>query len=126
MRRTLSILSLSIAWLCANGSLWNVMQLVAWAKMFHDYSQIMPAVPALSLTFDLSKPCEICTMIQHGRDATRDTQSPVLLSTGDKLVLACETAAPVVMTAPDFYWPDVVNDVGPARSETVPLPPPRV
>ena len=35
VRRTLSIACLCLAWLCANGALWNVVQLVGWAKMFH-------------------------------------------------------------------------------------------
>jgi len=50
VRRKFSIGGLLLAWLCANGALWNVVQVVAWAKMLHDYSQVMPAVDGVVRT----------------------------------------------------------------------------
>ena len=71
MRRTISTTCLLLAWLCANGAVWNVVQVVAWAKMFHDYSQVMPVADALELTFDGSAPCDMCTIAQDGQDTAR-------------------------------------------------------
>ena len=72
MRRHVSVAFLLFAWLCANGSLWNVVQVVAWAKMFHDYARVMPAARALQVTFDGTKPCDICCAVQKAQDATRE------------------------------------------------------
>lgn len=52
VRRNLTFACLILAWLCANGAVWNVVQVVAWARMFHDYSQVMPAAQAVQITFD--------------------------------------------------------------------------
>jgi hypothetical protein len=127
VRRKLSIGCLLFAWLCANGAIWNVVQVVAWVKMYHDYSQVMPAARALQLTFDGSAPCDICKIAQTAQDATRD-QLPRDVAPGasDKLVLTFQSVAPLVVTAPDSAWPGVVNDAGLRRTEPVPVPPPRV
>lgn len=127
MRRGLSIFALCLAWLCANGALWNVVQVAGWAKMFHDYSALMPAARAIEITFNGSAPCEFCHMSQSAEDTARqqlprDTE----LGTGmEKLFLVTGDAVAVVLTAPDFAWPHVVNDAGLMRPESVPVPPPR-
>ena len=127
VRRNFSLGSLLLAWLFANGAGWNVVQVVAWAKMFHDYSQVMPAAQALQLTFDGSKPCALCVISQKAQDAARD-QLPreAALGGGDKLVLSCELPGPVILSVPDFAWPGAVDAAGPARTEAVPVRPPRV
>ena len=128
MRRRVSIVALCLAWLFANGAVWNVVQAVAWAKMFHDYSQVMPAARALRITLDGSAPCSLCHAVQKAQDTARE-QLPRDAALGggmEKLLLACESAPAVVLAAPDFAWPGVVNDAGPARTEAVPVPPPRV
>ncbi len=128
MRRILSIVSLLLAWLCANGAVWNAVQAVAWAKMFHDYSQIMPAAKALRITFDGSAPCRLCHIAQKAQDTARE-QLPRDTALGggmEKLLLISESAPTVVVTAPDFTWPGVVDDAGLMRTEPVPVRPPRV
>ena len=127
MRRNLSFGCLLFAWLCANGALWNVVQVVAWAKMYHDYSQIMPAARALQITFDGSAPCDLCRLSQSAEETARQ-QLPHDAALGggvEKLVLASESLPVVVIAAPDFTWPGVLNDAGPARTDSVPVPPPR-
>ena len=57
VRRRISIAALCLAWLCANGAIWNAVQVVAWARMFQDYSQGMPLAQALQLTFSGEAPC---------------------------------------------------------------------
>ena len=127
MRRHFSIGCLLLAWLCANGALWNVVQVVAWARMYHNFSQLMPAARALEVTFDGSAPCELCHVAQAGQKAARD-QSPKdadLAGGQEKLLLASENATAFVLNAPESDWPGVAHDAGLQRPELVPVPPPR-
>ncbi len=127
MRRKLSISCLLFAWLCANGALWNVVQVVAWGKMLHDYSLVMPLARAVQITFDGSAPCDLCRLSQSAEETARQ-QLPHEAALGggmEKLLLVSESLPAVILTAPDFVWPGVVNDAGPARTESVPVPPPR-
>lgn len=126
MRRKISIAALLVAWLCANGAVWNVVQLVAWAKMFHDYSEVLPASQALRLTFE-GDPCDLCHIAQGAQDTARE-QLPheAALGGSDRLLLACETTPTVVIAAPDTDWPGLVHVAGLTRTDAVPVPPPRV
>jgi hypothetical protein len=128
VRRHISIACLLLAWLCANGALWNVVQVVAWVKMFHDYSSTMPTAEALELTFDASKPCKLCCLAKSAEDTARK-QLPHDAALGggtEKLLLISECTPVVIVPAPDFAWPGVVDDTGLIRTEAVPVPPPRV
>lgn len=127
MRRNVSITCLLLAWLCANGALWNTVQVVGWMKMIHDYSESMTMTKAVEITFDGSAPCNLCHLSQKAENTARE-QMPrdALLSGGmKKLLLASEELVPVVLTAPEFSWPGAVNDAGMIRTESVPVPPPR-
>lgn len=127
MRRTLSTTGLLLAWLCANGAVWNVVQVVAWAKMFQDYAQVMPATDALALTFDGSTPCDLCRIAQGGQDAARE-QLPADAALGggaDKLLLMSDVVPTPVLIAPETEWPGLVHEAGLARTSAVPVPPPR-
>ena len=126
MRRRISIAALCLAWLCANGAIWNAVQVVAWAKMFHDYSQVMPVAKALKLTFNGEAPCDLCHLAESGKNAARE-QLPreEALGATDKFVLSFQATAPVVLTAPDSVWPGLVHEAGLLRTESVPVPPPR-
>lgn len=127
MRRTLSTTCLLLAWLCANGAGWNAVQAVAWARMFHDYSQVMPMADALELTFDGSAPCEMCSLAQGGQDAAR-RQLPRDAALGggmEKIILIADVAPAPVLVAPDFAWPGLAHETALARTEAVPVPPPR-
>lgn len=127
MRRPISTTCLLLAWLCANGAVWNVVQVVAWAKMFHDYSQVMPVTAALELTFDGSAPCDMCLIAQGGQDAARQ-QLPAEAALGggmEKIVLLADHVPAPVLVAPDTVWPGPVHEAGLMRTEAVPVPPPR-
>jgi hypothetical protein len=128
VRRRISIFALGLAWLCANGAVWNVVQVVGWAKMFHDYAQVMPAAKALQITFDGSAPCAFCHISQSAQDTARDQQPrDTALGGGmEKLLLMSESLPALVFTAPDFAWPGVTDDTGLTRTEAVPVTPPRV
>ncbi len=127
MRRKFSIACLLLAWLCANGAVWNVVQVVAWAKMIRDYSQVMPAAQAVERTFDGATPCKLCHLAQKGQDAARDSSSTAALGGGDeKILLIAECAPAPVLVSPDFSWPGAVDAAGLTRTDSVPVPPPRV
>jgi len=128
VRRYLSINCLLFAWLCAHGALWNVVQVVAWAKMFHDYSESMPAAEALQRTFDGSKPCKLCCIAKTAEDAASQQlpREAVLGGGVEKLLLISECVPLVVLPEPNFAWPGIVDDNGVIRKEAVPVPPPRV
>lgn len=127
MHRKLSIFCLFLAWLCAHGAIWNVVQVVGWAKMFHGYAQIMPATQALRLTFDGSAPCDFCEIAQTGQDAARDSKAPATLAGGvDKVLLIADCLPSPVLVAPKFSWSEVALNPGLTRIESVPVPPPRV
>lgn len=127
VRRHLAVTCLLLAWLCANGAVWNVVQVAGWAKMIRDYAQVMPVARAVELTFDGTAPCELCHLAQEGQDATRDPQAPAPPSGSlEKILLITECTAAPWMVAPDFAWPGVVDAAGRTRTESVPVPPPRV
>ncbi len=126
--RKFSILCLLFAWLCANGAVWNMVQVVAWGKMYLDYASVLPARIALRKTFDGSKPCELCTVVRQAEDAARD-QAPRDAEFGGgsvKLQLIAEAAPTIVLSRPAWTWPQSGNESGDERTERVPLPPPRV
>jgi hypothetical protein len=127
VRRRLSFAALCLAWLCANGAIWNAVQVVAWAKMIHDYSRVMPMERAIQVTFDGSAPCKLCLMSEHARDASRE-QLPheAALGAADKLLLAFQPAATFVLVPSAPAWPGIGDITGLCRTEPVPLPPPRV
>lgn len=128
MRRKLSLACLLAAWLCANGVVWNVVQVVGWAKMFHDYAKVMPVSQALRVTFDGSASCHFCSIAEKGSDTTREQtpQSAPLGSGLDKLLLAADFAGDFEFTPATTTWPDALPADARSRRERVPVPPPRV
>jgi hypothetical protein len=128
MRRKISIGCLLVAWFFANGALWNVVQVVAWVKMFHEYSETMPGGEALQRTFDGIKPCKLCCMANAAKDAAQKQhpRDEALGNGSEKLLLVSECALVVVARAPNFVWPDATDNAGLIRVDAVPVPPPRV
>jgi hypothetical protein len=127
VRRHVSTICLLLAWLCANGAVWNVVQVVAWAKMFHTYSQAMPASQALALTFDGSAPCDMCILAQDGQGTARSSlpREAALGGGTEKILLIAECAPAGVLVAPEISWPGIAHEVGVTRDDSVPVPPPR-
>ena len=123
MRRTVSIVSLCFAWLCANGALWNAVQVFAWGKMVHDYSQVMPLTKAIEKTFDGTASCEICVVVV---DAKGQQTAQQVERANDKVFLACERPTAIVVSVPEFEWPGAIHRTGLIRTEPVALRPPRL
>lgn len=127
MRRKLSLTCLLCAWFCANGVVWNVVQVVGWAKMIHDNAQTMSVTRAIEMTFSGEAPCNFCHISRTAED-TAQQQLPhdVLGSTSEKMILIADCAPAPLVLAPEVSWPDATHDVGLLRTESVPVPPPRV
>lgn len=125
MSRKLAIVSLSFAWLCANGVLWDAMQVFAWGKMIAGYAQAMPLGAALRETFDPAKPCEMCVGIAKAKDATQQQAPAPESSAAAKFHLAIHTVESPVFVAAHDAWPATRARLPRERTDPVPLPPPR-
>jgi hypothetical protein len=126
VRRRISTIALVIAWLCANGALWDAMQVAAWGKMFAGYSESMSITEALRETFDGSKPCEMCVGIAKAKDATTKQLPSPEQGAAAKFVLAIHVVdAPVFANDPG-NWTTSPLTVILERIDSVPVPPPRV
>ncbi len=126
MHRAFPTACLLFAWLCANGAVWDVVQACAWARMFTGYAQTLSVCDALRETFDPAKPCDLCRTVQKAQDAQRE-QAPVdaAFGTVEKILLTSDVPAPLVLTPPIREWPAAVAWKICARTERVPVPPPR-
>ncbi len=127
MRRKLSLVCLLLAWFCANGVVWNVVQVVGWAKMIHDYSEVMPVARAIEVTFSGEAPCRFCHLSRTAEDAAQQ-QLPhdVLGANAEKILLIADCVPAPLVLAPEVSWPGVADAAGLTRTDAVPVPPPRV
>lgn len=127
VRRLLAIASLAFGWLCANGALWDVMQLAAWGKMFAGYSATLPLGEALRQTLDPTKPCEMCVGIAKAKDdAAKHTPAPENASAGAKFLLALEGCDAPVFRRDAEVWAVLASAAPLDRGDPVRLRPPRV
>ena len=121
MRRLTHIIVLA-AFVFSCGGQWYVLQGVAWVKMLHDYSQMVPFTEAVSMTFSGKYPCEICKALAEKKQAENDK-----ICSLDKLEkkffppVALALAKPVATVV---QYRDVVNFF-PDRADSPPTPPPR-
>jgi hypothetical protein len=125
MRRKFAVLSLAFAWLCANGAIWDLAQVVAWGKMFAGYSSTLSVGAALRETLDPAKACELCAGVAKAKESSGQTL-PSASRDGAKLVLALESDSLVVRPPESREW-----TTSPLRGirewcDAVPVPPPRV
>ena len=125
VQRTIAIASLIFAWICANGAVWDAVQVFAWARMFADYAHTLPVGTALRETFDPGKPCAICLAVAKAKEAEQKQAPRPLERSTAKLVLACETQEKIQIVPLPRAWPAVPDRTGAIRSEPVPVPPPR-
>lgn len=126
MRRAFSIFALLLAWVCANGVAWNVVQVIGWAKMYSSYVKVMPVRDALELTFSGDAPCDYCTIASTAEDTARQ-QLPqeVMGAATEKILLIADCAPAPLVLAPEVSWPGVADAAGLTRTDAVPVPPPR-
>ncbi len=125
MARRIGLMSLLIAWICANGAALELLQCAAWVKMFAGYAPHMSVAAALDETFDPAKPCKICTTVAKAR-ASEENLPANSTSALEKIVLALpSSSAPVVAPIENRGWPELADTFAGSRTERVPLPPPR-
>jgi hypothetical protein len=67
MRRYLALVVTLFAWLLATGSHWDVVQTVAWARMFAMNSQTMPLLDAAKKTFSPDGRCDLCKTVSRAK-----------------------------------------------------------
>lgn len=125
MRRTVAILSLTLAWLFANGAALDAMQVFAWARMVRDFTQAgLTFERAVTKALDGSAPCAICSAVDQARQEQKQTPAEVARGT-EKIVLVCQAPAPLFFPAPPTDWPAAFVSTGLRRTDPVPVPPPR-
>lgn len=126
MRRRLTIVCLCLAWICANGAIWDAVQVVAWGRMFASNVRVEPLSEALRDTFDPAKPCPLCRAVSKARVGEQKNQpaSPVGSEKG-KLLLASEESPAITLTMPVREWSELAQPFLVAQSKSVPVPPPR-
>ena len=122
MRRLTHLIVLG-AFVLSCGGQWYALQGVAWLKMLHDYSQMVPFTEAVSMTFSGHYPCAICKALAEKKQAEDDR----ICSLGkyDKKFfppLAVEVPAP---DATVIIHADYFSSLQ-GRSEPPPTPPPRL
>jgi hypothetical protein len=126
VRRKLSLLCLLAAWLCANGVVWNAVQVVGWTKMLSDYSRVMPVTEAIKLTFSGEAPCDFCRVAESGRNqAEQQLPHDILGSAAERILFVADCTPLEVVAATDSTWPGLVAEAGLTRPGAVPVPPPR-
>ena len=126
LRKKLPSLALLCAWLCANGALLDVVQVFAWARMFSGYAESMSVTAALGRTFDPARKCHLCLGVAAARKSTQDQLPQAVERAAEKLLLAVQQPAAVILAKPTGDWPAALACTAPTRREPVPVPPPRV
>jgi hypothetical protein len=128
LRRTLSISAILMAWLFANASACDVIQVVAWGRMFAGYTRTMNIGQSLRETFDSAKPCRLCIAAGKARAASakHDSSSTASAARGlNKLVMSFQPSAPFYFSTSAVSWGEIPAVAAPERTEAVPVPPPR-
>jgi hypothetical protein len=118
------------AWLIATGCQWDLVQLVAWGRMFAGYSQEMSMSAAARKTFS-GEMCSLCRAVQKGKQEQEQNSAKSSMpgKSEIKLLDACPVTAMAGITGPVRRAIGIVAGpelmIGRARMAP-PLPPPRV
>jgi hypothetical protein len=122
MRRLTHIIVLG-AFVFSCGGQWYALQGVAWIKMIHDYSQMVPFTEAVGMTLSGKYPCPICKEIAEKKSS--EQQKSLAFDKYEK-----KFTPPLTMTLtlrPTF---SLIRHAGylsslASRTEAPPSPPPR-
>ena len=121
MRRLTHIIVLA-AFVFSCGGQWYVLQCVAWVKMLHDYSQMVPFTEAVGMTFSGKYPCEICKAIAEKKQSENDK-----ICSLEKVEKKFFPPVAIGLARPNVVlikYADYLSFLQ-ARSEPPPTPPPR-
>jgi hypothetical protein len=122
MRRLTHIIVLA-AFVFSCGGQWYALQCVAWVKMLHDYSQMVPFTEAVGMTFSGKYPCEICKAIAEKKQAEND--KIFSLEKYKKIFLLLVAVALARPDAVRFQHAGYLSFLQ-TRAEPPPTPPPRL
>ncbi|MBI5774399.1 MAG: hypothetical protein HZA89_11730 [Verrucomicrobia bacterium] len=102
---------------------WALLQSVAWVGMVVNYAQSAPLGEALAKTFDGQHPCKLCKLVKDGQHAEKKQEAQKTeIKFEVFLSVSCVTLYP-----PSFApLPAALATAMSARSESPPLPPPRL
>lgn len=127
MRRHLQVYGCLAAWLFATGCQWDLMQVIAWGRMFTGYAQTMSLTAATQETFS-GEMCSLCKVVQKGKEQQEKSTPPTTELGKAKLLDTLLPSATVMPMAPTRRPLGVVlappGLVGRGRMPP-PLPPPR-
>ncbi|HEY0966118.1 MAG TPA: hypothetical protein VGD88_01910 [Opitutaceae bacterium] len=126
MFRPLRGLVLLLAWLCATGMHWDLVQIAAWSRMWYRAAQTETVASALDSTFAPGATCRLCAAVDEGR-TTGDLASDSLLRLVGRPVLlawADEPRCDVRFDAEAHQRVWSTGRTGLTRAEP-PAPPPR-
>lgn len=125
LRRRLGLIATLVAWLCATGTQWDVVQTVAWIRMFSENTRDLPVLAALERTFSPEARCSLCHAVSQAKQEDPGSGGAPAKSEA-KIVFVhqpADAAFVILPTAP--AWPIAdFSAVGTLRAAP-PLPPPR-
>jgi hypothetical protein len=105
------------------GGQWAAFQVVAWANMIREYSQMVPLTQAVEITFSGQYPCEICKAIAERKST--EQQKELMPAKYDKqylIPLAATAPAQPVVAEVSYAEPRFTFS---SRGDSPPTPPPR-
>jgi len=121
MRRLTHIIVLA-AFVFSCGGQWYALQCVAWIKMLHDYSQMVPFAQAVGMTFSGQYPCEICKAIAEKKQG--EDNKVLTLNKFDKKFFPPVAAVLLRPQGSLLQFPVYLSSLQ-FRAEPPPTPPPR-
>ena len=117
------------AWFMATGSQWDLMQVVAWSKMFVENAEELTLTAAAKKTFS-GEMCSICQVVQSGRKQQESSGDKIpQTKISGKMLDLCPMAAAACVYAPQREQTGTmaaVFDVDGRGRMSPPVPPPRV
>lgn len=112
-------------WLLATGAQWDVLQVVAWGRMFANNAQTMEISEAAKKTFS-GEMCALCKAVKAAREQEQ-RQLPMPDAAKGKIVLICQFSDCRIIAAPVAFAPERAPHarLPDERGDAPPVPPPR-
>src|SRR5215469_5729222 len=82
----------TLALCCSIGGHWLVLQSMAWATMFVDYSQRCSFKQAIVQTFDGAHPCDLCKQISKAKSSEKNQESARVATKADLICVTGKVA----------------------------------
>jgi len=127
VHRRLPLVLTLVAWLLASGTQWDVVQSVAWLRMFAENARVLPLGAAVARTFSPEGRCELCGIVASAKQQREQAGDTVPGGQADqRFLLLAGSPQDVVIVAPESSpWVRTEPRFASARRAAPPLPPPR-